>query len=54
MEINLKEKSLLELKGLFYDFLAQREQAQRNIDAINQEISLRLQKEQVNGQEKNQ
>lgn len=41
--INLKELDIRDLKCLAYDCLAQREEAERNLQAINQEIILRMQ-----------
>ena len=40
--MDLKSKSLIELKAMAYDELANQEYAQKNLQIINQEISRRL------------
>lgn len=45
MTIDLKQKSLNELKVLAYDLIAEKESAIRNLQIVNQEIELRLQQE---------
>lgn len=45
MTIDLKQKSLLDLKALAYDLIAEKEAATRNLQIVNQEIELRLQQQ---------
>lgn len=40
--MNLKELSLVELKALAYDLLSQLDYTQKNLQTVNQELSLRV------------
>lgn len=44
-QIKLAELSIVELKALAYDFIAQKEDLERNLQSVNNEISLRLRTE---------
>lgn len=44
--IDLKELSIIELKALAYDCIAEREQAERNLTAVNKEITIRNNKKE--------
>lgn len=54
MEINLKDKSILELKGIVYDLAQQVEGSQRAIRAINEELGLRARQMPIQDSSKNQ
>jgi len=44
--MDLSTKTLVELKALVYDQLAQKEFCERNIQALNQEIAKKMEAEQ--------
>lgn len=49
--MNLKELSLVELKALAYDLLSQLDYTQKNLQLVNQELSLRVNNEPTTAEE---
>ena len=45
MEVNIKDKTVIELKAMVYDEIGKLEVAKRNITALNQEIAERTEQE---------
>lgn len=44
-QINLKEKSTVELKALAFDLLSEQQYINNNLQVVNNEINLRLEEE---------